>query len=64
LEAIGAGIMMEESALSAELLESQINKILENDATWHKISIAIQNWSKPNAGVEIIQSLIASDHLK
>lgn len=64
LEAIGAGIMMEENTLSAELLESQINKVLEDDAAWHKISIAIQNWSKPNAGVEIIQSLIASDHLK
>ncbi len=61
---IGAGIMIEETVLSAAILESQIVTILKDESEWGKISSAIQKWSKPKAGAEIIQALVASGHLK
>lgn len=61
---IGAGIMIEESALSADLLKMHIFDLLKNPEKLKSISDAVYKWSKPNAGDEIIQTLQAAGFLK
>lgn len=64
LEDIGAGIMLEESTLTSELLKAKILELLNDSGKAAKISDAILQWSKPNAGKEIILVLRDAGLLK
>jgi UDP-N-acetylglucosamine--N-acetylmuramyl-(pentapeptide) pyrophosphoryl-undecaprenol N-acetylglucosamine transferase len=64
LVSIGAGIMIEETALSATILNDQIIHLLKDESQWNAIANSIKQWSKPKAGEAIIQSLQSSGLLE
>lgn len=61
---IGAGVMIEESNLTPQSLKTQIFDLLNNSEKLAKISKAVLEWSKPDAGDQIIQTLRDSGFLK
>ena len=61
---IKAGIMLEESTLTADQLKAQIIELLNNNEKLSELSTAILAWSKPDAGEQIISLLQKAGLLK
>ncbi len=54
----GAGIVIDESNLSDDILIAQINAILDNEETYESMSMAAKSFAKPEASKTIAEEII------